>query len=99
MEPYITVVAAPAMATLGLPDEKTPPGYSFLDFWDDAVLTPFGLPADPALHCPSMAAAKGISCKVKLPGIMDLMRDSQPFFFLMEKWLLLLSSWTQSYTT
>jgi hypothetical protein len=28
-----------------------------------------------------MAAAKGISCKVKLPGIIDLMKDSQPLFF------------------
>jgi hypothetical protein len=32
-QPYITTVgAAPAMATLGLLDENTPPGYSFLDF-------------------------------------------------------------------
>jgi hypothetical protein len=80
-EPYITVVAAPAMATLGSLDDSNPPGYSFSDFWDDAVLSQLGLPADPALHCPFMAAAEGISRKVKLPGIMDLMRDSQPLFF------------------
>jgi hypothetical protein len=38
-DPYITVVAAPAMASLGSLDENTPPGYSFSDFWDDAVST------------------------------------------------------------
>jgi hypothetical protein len=75
------VVAAPALVTLGSLDATNPPGYSFLDFWDDAVLTPFGLPAGPTLHCPFMAAAKGISHKVKLPGIMDLKEDSQPLFF------------------
>jgi hypothetical protein len=73
LEPYITVVAAPALATLGLLYATNPPGYSFLDFWDDVVLAPFGLPADPALHCPFMAAAEDISRKVKVPGIMDLL--------------------------
>jgi hypothetical protein len=28
-----------------------------------------------------MAAAEGFSCKVKLPGITDLIKDSQPLFF------------------
>jgi hypothetical protein len=72
LEPYIIVVAAPAMATLGLLDDTNPPGYSFSDFWDDVVLTRFGLPADPILHCPFLAAAEGTSRKVKLPGIMPL---------------------------
>jgi hypothetical protein len=79
-EPYITVVAALAMATLGSLDDNTPPGYSFSDFWDNVVLTPFGLPADPTLHCPFMAAAKGISSKVKFPSIIDPMKDSHPLF-------------------
>jgi hypothetical protein len=80
-KPYITVVAAPALATLGPSDATNPPGFTFSDFWDDAVLEPFGIPADPALHCPFMAAAEGWSRKVKLPGITDLMEDSQPLFF------------------
>jgi hypothetical protein len=28
-----------------------------------------------------MAAAEGVSRKVKLPGIMDFMQDTQPLFF------------------
>jgi hypothetical protein len=80
-EPYITVVAVPAMATLGSLDATNPPGYFFLDFWDSAVLEPFGLPANPVLHCSFMAAAKGLSQKVKLLGITDLMKDSQSLFF------------------
>jgi hypothetical protein len=79
--PYITVVAAPALATLGPLDVTHPPGYSFSDFWDEDVLAPFGLPADPALHCPFMAAAEGTSRQVKLPGILDFLQDSQPLFF------------------
>jgi hypothetical protein len=64
-EPYITVVAAPSLATLGTGDENPLLGLSLSDFWDDTVLTPFGLPADSDLHCPLMAAAEGVSCKVK----------------------------------
>jgi hypothetical protein len=80
-EPYITVVAAPSLATLGMGDENPPLGLSFSDFWDDTVLTPFGLPVDSDLHYPLMAAAEGVSRKVKLPGIMDFMQDTQPLFF------------------
>jgi hypothetical protein len=78
---YITIVAAPALATLGHLDNANPPVYCLSDFWDDTVLQPFGLPVDQTLHCPLMAAAEGFSRKVKLPGIMDLMKDSQPLFF------------------
>jgi hypothetical protein len=52
---YITVVAAPALATLGPMDDVNPRGYSFLDFWDNTVLQPFGIPVDQTLHCPLMA--------------------------------------------
>jgi hypothetical protein len=45
------------------------------------VLTLFGLPAGSDLHCPLMAATEGVSRKVKLPGIMDFMQDTQPLFF------------------
>jgi hypothetical protein len=37
LEPYIMVVAAPALATLGLVDATSPPRYSYLDFLDDMV--------------------------------------------------------------
>jgi hypothetical protein len=84
MKPYIMAFAAPALATLGKVDTTHPPGLSFLDFWDNTVLTPLaGFPTDSALHCPLMVAAEGVSCKVKLlPGIMDFMQDTQPLFFL-----------------
>jgi hypothetical protein len=80
---YLTIVAAPALATLGPLEDANPPGYSLSDFWDDAVLQPFGLPVDQnqTLHRPLMAAAEGFSRKVKLPGITDLLKDSQPLFF------------------
>jgi hypothetical protein len=80
-EPYITVVAAPPLATLGTGDENPPLELSLSDFWDNTVLTPFGLPVDSDLHCPLMAAAEGVSRKVKLPGIMDFMQDTQAVFF------------------
>jgi hypothetical protein len=80
-EPYITVVAAPSLGTLGTVDANYQSGLSLSDFWEDMVLTPFGLPADSSLHCPLMAAAEGVSYKVKLPGIMDVMQDTQPLFF------------------
>jgi hypothetical protein len=79
--PYITVVAAPSLATLGEVDANHPAGLSSSDYWDDTVLTPFALPADPNLHCPLMAAAEGASRKVKLPGSVDFMNDSHPLFF------------------
>jgi hypothetical protein len=78
---YLTIVAAPALATLGPLDDANPPGYSLSDFWDNTVLQPFGLPVNQTLHCPLMAAAEGFSRKVKLPGITDLIKDSQPLFF------------------
>jgi hypothetical protein len=71
MKPYVNVVAAPSLATLGTVDANHPSGLSLSDFWDDMVLAPFGL----------MAAAEGVSCKVKLPGIMAFMQDTQPLFF------------------
>jgi hypothetical protein len=79
-EPYITVIAAPSLATLGTGDKNYPSG-SLSDFWDDAVLTRFGLPADSNLHCPLMAVAEVLSRKIKLSGIMDYMQDTQPLFF------------------
>jgi hypothetical protein len=98
-DPYIVVVAAPALATLGLVDTTNPPGSSFLDFWDDTVLSPFGLPVYPALQCPLMVAAKGVSQKVKLTGIVDFMKDYQPLFFsCTESKLPLLSRWDWSPT-
>jgi hypothetical protein len=89
MEPYITVVAAPALATLGKVDATHPPvdathppGLSLSDFWDNStVLTSFGFPVNQDLHCPLKGAAEGASRKVKLPGIMDFMKDTQPLFF------------------
>jgi hypothetical protein len=49
-EPYINVVAAPSLATLGTVDANHPSGLSISDCWDNTVLSPFGLPADSDLH-------------------------------------------------
>ena len=80
-EPYITIVAAPSLATLGILDAAHPPGLVYSEFWDEEVLASYALPAAPGPHCPFMAAAEGFSRKVKLPGIVDLLTDSQPLFF------------------
>jgi hypothetical protein len=79
--PYITVVAAPSQATLGTLDSTFPPGHTYSDFWDDDVLSPDVFPDLPGPHCPFMAAAEGFPRKVKLPGIVDLLTNSQPLFF------------------
>jgi hypothetical protein len=80
-EPYIVVVAAPALATLGKVDATHPPSISLSDFWNNTVLASFGLPINHDLHCPLATAAEGLSHKVTLPGIMDFMQDTQPFHY------------------
>jgi hypothetical protein len=41
--PYITVIAAPALATLGYVVAMDPPGFVYSDFWDNSVLSPYAL--------------------------------------------------------
>jgi hypothetical protein len=72
-EPYITIVAAPSLATLGVLDAAHPPGLVYSEFRDKEVLASYALPAAPGPHHPFVAAAEGFSRKVKLPGIVDLL--------------------------
>jgi hypothetical protein len=57
MAPYITVVVAPSMATLGTFEVTHPTSLAYSDFWDEEVLTPYNIPEVPGPHCPSVAAA------------------------------------------
>jgi hypothetical protein len=76
--PFITILAAPSMAT------HTPPisdnGILYDDVWDATVLEPF----KPALttedpHCPVMGAQEGKTRAAKLkPGMFHLLQETQP---------------------
>lgn len=80
-EPYITIVAAPSLMTLGHFSAADPPGIDYDDFWDDSVFKPFNLSVGEGLHCPLLAAAEGFSRSVKLPGVVDFIETSQPALF------------------
>jgi hypothetical protein len=57
--PYITVVAAPALATLGSFSATDPPGFAYSDFWDDSILSPYAFDVDDNNHCPMLVATEG----------------------------------------
>jgi hypothetical protein len=79
--PYITVVAKPWLATLGPFFPTDPPGITYLDFWEQSVLTHYGLPTPAGLHCPILAATEGFSQAILPPGIVYLLTKSQPMYF------------------
>jgi hypothetical protein len=79
--PYITVVAAPALASLGSFSATDPPGFAYSEFWDESVLSPYAFDVDDQPHCPLLVAAEGSSRQVKLPSLVDFITDSQPLFF------------------
>jgi hypothetical protein len=78
---YITIIAAPLLATLGQFSAANPPGITYSNFWDEYVFAPYGLPPPVGLHCPLVAATEGFSHAVKLPGAVDLLTESQPMLF------------------
>jgi hypothetical protein len=80
-EPYITVVAAPSLATLGQFSLSVPAGLLYSDFWDGSVLAGYGLPTPAGLHCPILTATEGFSRAIKLPGVVDLFTELQPMLF------------------
>jgi hypothetical protein len=80
-QPYITIVAAPLLATLGHFDITDPPGITYSDFWEESVLATYGIPIPTQLHCPLVAATEGFSEAVTLPSIIDLLTKTQPLFF------------------
>jgi hypothetical protein len=79
--PYITVVAAPAVATLGAFSAEDPPGFAYSEFWDESVLSPYAFDVDESNHCPILGAAEGSSRLVNPSSIIDYITDSQPLFF------------------
>jgi hypothetical protein len=81
LAPYITVIAAPSLATLGQFSSVDPRGITFSNFWDDSVLSNFAYPAPSGLRCPILAATKGFLPIIKLPGAIGLLTSSQPMFF------------------
>jgi hypothetical protein len=80
-EPYITVVAAPSLTTLGPFSLSDPPGLLYSDFCNKSVLAGYGLPTPEGLHCPVLAATEGFSRSIKLPGAVNLLVESQPMLF------------------
>jgi hypothetical protein len=73
-EPYITAFTCYALSVL---QTVNPPGITYSDFWDESVFAHYGLPPPVGLHCPVVAATKGFSCAMKLPGAVDLLTESQ----------------------
>jgi hypothetical protein len=68
-KPYITIVGTPLIMPLGYFSAKDPPGINYANIWDNSVLAPHLIPISKTLHCPLLAAVKGLSRAVKLPGI------------------------------
>ncbi len=79
--PYITIVAAPSLAPLGLFSPADPPGIATSDYWDASVLAPYSLQIGDGLHCPMLAASEGFSRATKLPASDAFLNDAQPLFF------------------
>jgi hypothetical protein len=66
--PYITVVAAPALATLGSVLATDPLGFGYSDFWDKSVLSLYALDVDDNDHRHLLVALEGFSHQVTLPS-------------------------------
>jgi hypothetical protein len=79
--PYITLVTAPALATLGSVSATDPLGFAYSDFWDESVLSLYAFAVDDNDHCPLLVASEGFSRQVKLPSTIEFLTDSQPLFF------------------
>jgi hypothetical protein len=84
-DPYITIMAAPSLATLGpfSADDPGPPGLYYSDCWEDTVLSGYGVPLPAGPHCPLMASSEGFTRAIKLPGAVELFTESQPLLFLL----------------
>jgi hypothetical protein len=81
--PFITLVAAPSMATLGARSPGNPPGILLADIWQASVLQPFASIVDMEHpHCPILAASEGFSRATTPPTPELYLADSKPLFFL-----------------
>jgi hypothetical protein len=79
-EPFITILAAPSIATYDA--FSADPGLSFDDIWDESALTGFDLSlALTSMHCPVLAAQEGYSCSANITShVESLLLDAQPIF-------------------
>jgi hypothetical protein len=81
--PFITLVAAPSMDTLGAGSPGNPPGILLVDIWQALVLQPF-LAAVLDMehpHCPILAASEGFSQATTFPTPTFYLADAKPLFF------------------
>jgi hypothetical protein len=81
--PFITLVAAPSMATLGAESPGNPPGILLADIWQASVLQPFAAVLNMEQpHCPILAASEGFSRATPSPTPPELyLADANPLFF------------------
>mgnify|MGYP000223133037 CR=1 FL=1 len=80
--PFITLVAAPSMATLGAESPGNPPGILLADIWQASVLQPFAAILDMEQpHCPILAASEGFSQATTSPTPELHLADTKPLFF------------------
>jgi hypothetical protein len=80
--PFITLVAAPSMATLGAQSPGNPPGILLADIWQASVLQPFTaalIMEHP--HCPILVASEGFSRPTTSPTPKLYLADTNPLFF------------------
>jgi hypothetical protein len=78
--PFITVLAAPSLATVNL--QTGDAGVLLEDIWDDTILSAFKpdlVMSD--VHCPLIGAQEGFSRSLKVdPKVISLLQDGYPLF-------------------
>jgi hypothetical protein len=80
--PFLTLVAVPSMATLGVESPGDPPGILLADIWQASVLQPFTAVLDMEHpHCPIIAASEGFSCATTSSTPEFYLTDAKPLFF------------------
>jgi hypothetical protein len=79
-EPFITILAAPSIASVAKPAKEN--GVLYDDVWEGMVLNRFKPALDTAVaHCPMIGAKEEFSWAQKLQqGIFHLLQDLQPLF-------------------
>jgi hypothetical protein len=78
--PFITILAAPSVATYTKPVKEN--GVLYDDVWEGLVLNRFKPELDTAVaHCPMIGAQEGFSRALTLKtGMFHLLKDAQPLF-------------------
>jgi hypothetical protein len=79
---FITLVAAPSMATLGAKSPGNPPGILLADIWQALVLQPFAAVLNMEQpHCPILAASEGFLQATTSPTPELYLANAKPLFF------------------